>query len=95
MSIVGSDELGLIHGIYDFSESYSGIGSYAVGNAKGSSASSIGQHPAGDNGFSTKNGPPTWFFFNDEDLLVGFQMEHVEDGFCQKFGSIYLKTPCD
>lgn len=81
VTITGCDELGLIHGIYRFSEQWleSDPCHYFTGILP-ARAERV-EIPCG----TTASKPYTFrhrgFFFNDEDLLVGFQMEKPEHGF--------------
>jgi hypothetical protein len=79
--ITGSDELGLIHGIYAFSEKWLGTDPCRWFTGIVPEMTETIVIPVG----SSKSKPYTFrhrgWFVNDEDLLVGFQMEKPEHGF--------------
>ena len=81
VTISGSDELGLIHGIYAFSERWLEADPCQYFTEIVPSLVERMELPCG----MTDSAPHTFrhrgFFFNDEDLLVGFQMEKPEHGF--------------
>jgi len=81
VTITGSDELGLIHGIYAFSEQWLEADPCQYFTEIVPSLAEQVEVPCG----TTDSEPYTFrhrgFFFNDEDLLVGFQMEKPEHGF--------------
>ncbi|QVY66087.1 glycosyl hydrolase 115 family protein [Polaribacter sp. Q13] len=88
----GTDELGLIHAIYAFSEDYLGIdpfiyftdivpemvSSIKIKTGKISSKKYTYKHRV--------------FFVNDEDLIVGFEMEKLEYGFNLEFMEKFYET---
>ena len=80
--ITGSDELGLIHGIYRFSEQWLGADPCHYFTEALPALAERVEIPCG----TTTSRPYSFrhrgfFFFNDEDLLVGFQLEKPEQGF--------------
>ena len=81
VTITGSDELGLIHGIYAFSERWLEADPCHYFTEIVPALAEQVEIPCG----LTASKPYTFrhrgFFFNDEDLLVGFQMEKPENGF--------------
>ncbi|MBM4148615.1 MAG: hypothetical protein FJ224_06190 [Lentisphaerae bacterium] len=81
VTITGSDELGLIHGIYAFSERWLEADPCQYFTEIVPALAARVEVPCG----TTTSRPHTFrhrgFFFNDEDLLVGFQMEKPEHGF--------------
>jgi len=81
VAISGSDELGLIHGIYAFSERWLEADPCRYFTGIVPPRAERVEIPCG----ATTSEPYTFrhrgFFFNDEDLLVGFQMEKPEHGF--------------
>ncbi|MCJ8332541.1 MAG: glycosyl hydrolase 115 family protein, partial [Lentisphaeria bacterium] len=81
VTITGSDELGLLHGIYAFSEQWLEADPCQYFTEIVPSLVEQVEIPCG----TTDSAPYTFrhrgFFFNDEDLLVGFQMEKPEHGF--------------
>ncbi|MDP6631500.1 MAG: glycosyl hydrolase 115 family protein [Kiritimatiellia bacterium] len=81
VTIIGSDELGLIHGIYAFSEQWLEGDPCQYFTEIVPSLTTQVEIPCR----TTESEPYTFrhrgFFFNDEDLLVGFQMEKPEHGF--------------
>lgn len=81
ITFTGSDELGLIHAIYTFSEEVLGIDPFVYFTDIVPETEESIQIPAG----TTVSKPYTFthriMFLNDEDLLSGFQMEKVEYGF--------------
>lgn len=81
ISITGSDELGLIHGIYAFSQRWLDADPcHYFTEIVPERAEKVGIRCG-----TEQSKPYTFrhrgFFFNDEDLLVGFQMESPEHGF--------------
>ena len=81
LSITGSDALGCIHGIYDFAERYLQADpmqwvTRRVPELTGSVSVPLGVQAASRPTFRHRG-----FFFNDEDLLVGFQRKRINDGF--------------
>lgn len=81
VTITGGDELGLIHGIYAFSECRLEADPCRYFTAIVPARMDQVEIPCG----SAASKPYTFrhrgFFFNDEDLLVGFQMETPAHGF--------------
>ena len=79
--ITGSDELGLIHGIYAFSEKWLGTDPCHWFTGILPELVDSVEIPYG----RTESKPYTFrhrgWFFNDEDLLVGFQLEKPDHGF--------------
>jgi len=79
--ITGGDELGLIHGLYAFSERWLEADPCRYFTGIVPALADRVEIPCG----TTESKPYTFrhrgFFFNDEDLLVGFQMEKPEHGF--------------
>ncbi|WP_366184055.1 glycosyl hydrolase 115 family protein [Flavobacterium ovatum] len=88
----GSDELGLIHAIYTFSEDYLGIDPYVyftdlvpeIANSIQIKTGKISSKP-----YTFKH---RVFFVNDEDLIVGFQMEKLQYGFNLEFMEKFYET---
>jgi len=96
--IRGSDELGLIHGIYSFAERWLDADPcFYFTEIVPPLAASV-DVPLG----VVRSAPYTFrhrgFFFNDEDLLVGFQMEKPERGFSmavwQQLLELALRLQC-
>jgi len=90
ITFTGSDELGLIHGIYSFSEDILGIDPYIYFTDILPETEEFIEVPIG----IIKSKPYTFkhriFFINDEDLINGFQMEKIEYGFNLEFmGKLY------
>lgn len=88
----GSDELGLIHGIYSFSEDILGIDPFIYFTDVLPPHSSFLEIDAGtitQKEYTFKN---RVFFVNDEDLIVGFQMEKLAYGFNLKFMERFYET---
>lgn len=81
ITITGSDELGLIHGIYAFSARWleSDPCRYFTGVVP-ARADQI-EIPCGTSASRPRTFRHRGFFFNDEDLLVGFHLEKPEHGF--------------
>ncbi len=81
VTIVGVDDLGLIHGLYAFSEQWLEADPCRYFTEIVPARVDRVEIPCG----TTVSKPYTFrqrgFFFNDEDLLVGFQMEKPEHGF--------------
>ena len=81
ITISGSDELGAIHGIYDFSERYLGIDPTIFLTGILPESTSALHLPVKKEVSKPYTFRHRGVFFNDHDLLVGFQMEQMEDGF--------------
>ncbi len=81
VTITGSDELGLMHGVYAFSQRWLEADPCHYFTEIVPALAEQVEIPCG----TTASKPSTFhhrgFFFNDEDLLVGFQMEKPEHGF--------------
>ncbi|MEI6562955.1 MAG: glycosyl hydrolase 115 family protein [bacterium] len=81
VTITGTDELGLIHGLYAFSERWLDADPCRYFTEIVPALAERIEIPCG----TTVSKPYTFrhrgFFFNDEDLLVGFHMEKPEHGF--------------
>ncbi|WP_158027242.1 glycosyl hydrolase 115 family protein [Labilibacter marinus] len=92
INFIGSDELGLLHGIYTFSEDYLGIDPFVYFTDIVPQPVSSIQVKAG----IVTSKPYTYkhrvFFVNDEDLIVGFQMEKLEYGFNLEFMEHFFET---
>ncbi|WP_075601841.1 glycosyl hydrolase 115 family protein [Saccharicrinis aurantiacus] len=92
VTFTGSDELGLLHGIYTFSEDYLGIDPFVyftdiVPEPVASIAVKAGTITSQPYTFKHRV-----FFVNDEDLIVGFQMEKQEYGFNLEFMEHFFET---
>lgn len=85
ITFTGSDELGLLHAIYTFSEDYLGIDPTIYFTDITPNIEPEVNVKAG----RIKSKPYTFkhrvFFINDEDLVVGFQMEKLQYGFNLEF----------
>jgi hypothetical protein len=79
--IAGSDELGLIHGLYAFSERWLEADPCRYFTGIVPALAERVEIPCGTTGSKPYTFRHRGFFFNDEDLLVGFQMEKPEHGF--------------
>jgi len=84
VTVTGSDELGLIHGLYAFGERWLDADPCRYFTEIVPALAERVEIPCG----KTASKPYTFrhrgFFFNDEDLLVGFQMEKPEHGFAME-----------
>jgi hypothetical protein len=89
--ITGSDDLGLIHGIYAFSEKWLGSDPCRWFTGIVPELASKVEIPLG----RYESEPYTFrhrgWFVNDEDLLVGFQMEKPEHGFSMEVWQALLE----
>jgi hypothetical protein len=98
IAITGSDELGLIHGAYAFSERWLDADPCVYFTGVVPDLTEAVDIPLG----TAHSRPYTFrhrgFFFNDEDLLVGFQMEKPEHGFSmavwQELLELCLRLQC-
>lgn len=79
--IRGSDELGLIHGIYQFAEKYLEADPFSFFTQIVPELAACVEVPVGKHESLPYTYRHRGLFFNDEDLLVGFQMESPEHGF--------------
>ncbi|MFW5683128.1 MAG: glycosyl hydrolase 115 family protein, partial [Phycisphaeraceae bacterium] len=79
--ITGSDELGCVHGVYDFAERFLEADPMQWITRITPSLISHVEVPAGTWESPARTFRHRGFFFNDEDLLVGFQRKTVSDGF--------------
>jgi hypothetical protein len=88
----GSDELGLIHAIYTFSEDYLGIDPFIYFTdlvPEMANSIQIKSEKIISKSYTFKH---RVFFVNDEDLIVGFQMEKLEYGFNLEFMETFYET---
>lgn len=92
ITISGSDELGAIHGIYDFSERYLGIDPTIFLTGILPKYTPELQLPVKREVSKSYTFRHRGVFFNDHDLLVGFQMEQLEDGFNLALMEKYFET---
>ncbi|UZO79648.1 glycosyl hydrolase 115 family protein [Aquimarina sp. ERC-38] len=88
----GSDELGLVHAIYTFSEEYLGIDPFIyftdlMPTIEESITIKIGVITSKPYTFKHRA-----FFVNDEDLITGFRMEKQEYGFNMEFMEKFYET---
>ncbi|MBM4143199.1 MAG: hypothetical protein FJ225_06370 [Lentisphaerae bacterium] len=81
VTITGSDELGLIHGIYAFSARWLEADPCRYFTAIVPARAEAVAIPCGSTASKPYSFRHRGFFFNDEDLLVGFQMAAPEHGF--------------
>jgi len=81
ITITGSDELGLVHGIHDFAEQHLDADPMQWVTRKMPVFVPTVEIPCGLTASQPRTVRQRGFFFNDEDLLVGFQMKKIEDGF--------------
>jgi len=81
VKITGSDELGLIHGVYSFSEYWLESDPCQYFTEIVPPLVECIDIPCGTKASTPYTFRHRGFFFNDEDLLVGFQMEKPENGF--------------
>lgn len=92
VTITGSDELGLIHGIYSFSEDTLGIDPCIYFTGVVPKQVQELQLKTG----STQSRPYTFkhrvMFVNDEDLIIGFQMEKLSYGMNMEFMEKLFET---
>ena len=92
ITISGSDELGTIHGIYDFSERHLGIDPTIFLTGILPESTSALQLPVRREVSKPYTFRHRGVFFNDHDLLIGFQMEQMEDGFNLTLMEKYFET---
>jgi len=91
VTITGSDELGLIHGIYAFSEKWLGADPCQwITGIVPELVESV-ELPCGSYASQPYTFRHRGWFFNDEDLLVGFQMESPSQGFSRKVWQALLE----
>jgi len=89
--ISGSDELGLIHGIYAFSEKWLGADPCQWFTGIVPELTDRVEIPHGRHESKPYTFRHRGWFFNDEDLLVGFQMEKPEHGFSMEVWQALLE----
>ncbi len=79
--ITGSDELGCVHGVYDFAERFLDADPMQWVTRITPPLTDRVEVPVGTWASPLRTFRHRGFFFNDEDLLVGFQRKEVRDGF--------------